>query len=95
MELPREQMQIYEPASYHGSHDDLLNSLDGDSWGDSGSFDDLPSIDINAADDPPDDSFEDSDFKTSPGISYQSDDASERSPGDAGAGALWGDWCDL
>ena len=55
MELPREQMQIYEPSSYDSNHDDLLNSLDSSSWGDGGSdFEDLPSIDINATDEPDD-----------------------------------------
>ncbi len=63
MELPREQMQIYEPSSYRGSHEDLLDSLDGDSWGDGGSFDELPSIDIHAMpkeDDSEEDPFDDS-----------------------------------
>jgi DNA helicase-2/ATP-dependent DNA helicase PcrA len=81
MELPREQMQIYEPSSYRGSHNDLVNSLDGDSWGDGGSYEDLPSIDINAA--PSDDADTDTDFTSGPSISYEADAGSEL-PDDAG-----------
>ena len=77
MELPREQMQIYEPSSYDSSHDDLLNSLDSTSWGDSGSdFEDLPSIDINATDEQ-DDSNESADegFESSSNVEYQPDES--------------------
>ena len=84
MELPREQMQIYEPSAYHSDHNDLLNSLDSTSWGDGGSdFDELPSIDINATDDaeePIDD-----DFKSSPAIEYQPDAASESNDDSGGS----------
>ena len=86
MELPRDQMQIYEPSAYASDHDDLLNSLDSTSWGDGGSdFEDLPSIDINATDSPDDaDESIDDDFKASPGIEYQPD-ASSESDDDSGS----------
>ena len=87
MELPREQMQIYEPSSYDSSHDDLLNSLDSTSWGDGGSdFEDLPSIDINATQDP-DDAFEEGESSNSSSIEYEADPP-EASGDDAGSSQI-------